>query len=265
VSNTLDASLLRVPVVDPKTGVVTREWRLQFKRMLSNVNVSTALTTDPVALTASVNPFTPTLSGAVPASGGGATNFLNASGQWVTPAYPTAAAPTGKVGTVAANGNAATFMRSDAAPPIDQTIVPIWTATHTFTNAVPLILANASSVQAQNASGTAVAWFTFNASNIQRFGDYSNAYAAELSGTIVTLRYGAAVAGLTLSSAGVACTVPVKTPSYATAALPSASAAGAGARALVTDANATTFLSTVAGGGSNIVPVVSNGTNWVIG
>lgn len=48
-------------------------------------------------------------------------------------------------------------------------------------------------------------------------------------------------------------------------ALPSAASAGAGARAFVTDANATTFLSTVAGGGSNKVPVVSDGTNWLIG
>ena len=38
-----------------------------------------------------------------------------------------------------------------------------------------------------------------------------------------------------------------------------------GVRSMVTDANSTTFLSTVAGGGANIVPVISNGTNWVIG
>jgi hypothetical protein len=47
--------------------------------------------------------------------------------------------------------------------------------------------------------------------------------------------------------------------------LPSAATAGAGARAFVTDATATTFLSTVAGGGSNKVPVVSDGANWLIG
>lgn len=47
--------------------------------------------------------------------------------------------------------------------------------------------------------------------------------------------------------------------------LPSAATAGAGARAFVTDATATTFLSTVAGGGANKVPVVSDGTNWLIG
>lgn len=47
------------------------------------------------------------------------------------------------------------------------------------------------------------------------------------------------------------------------AALPSASVAGR--RRFVTDANATTFHSIVAGGGSNYVPVFSDGTNWRIG
>lgn len=49
------------------------------------------------------------------------------------------------------------------------------------------------------------------------------------------------------------------------AALPAAASAGAGARAFVTDASATTFASTVAGGGANNVPVYSDGTNWKIG
>jgi hypothetical protein len=40
---------------------------------------------------------------------------------------------------------------------------------------------------------------------------------------------------------------------------------GAGARHFVSDANATTFNSVVAGGGSNIVPVRCDGTNWRIG
>lgn len=58
--------------------------------------------------------------------------------------------------------------------------------------------------------------------------------------------------------------VPV-TGSTTVASLPAAATAGAGARAFVTDATATTFLSTVAGGGANKVPVVSDGTNWLIG
>lgn len=47
------------------------------------------------------------------------------------------------------------------------------------------------------------------------------------------------------------------------ATLPTGQAAGT--RAIVTDANATTFMATVAGGGANIVPVFFDGTNWKIG
>lgn len=57
----------------------------------------------------------------------------------------------------------------------------------------------------------------------------------------------------------------VKVSAVTVANLPSAATAGAGARATVTDATATTFASTVAGGGANIVPVYSDGTNWKIG
>lgn len=52
---------------------------------------------------------------------------------------------------------------------------------------------------------------------------------------------------------------------YTVATLPSAVDMGAGARAFVTDATATTFASAVAGGGANDVPVYSNGTTWRIG
>ena len=47
--------------------------------------------------------------------------------------------------------------------------------------------------------------------------------------------------------------------------LPDPGDAGAGARAMVSDATATTFNSVVAGTGSNIVPVFSDGTDWRIG
>lgn len=58
--------------------------------------------------------------------------------------------------------------------------------------------------------------------------------------------------------------VPIR-PSSTVAALPTCDAARTGGMAWVTDANATTFLSTVAGGGANKVPVSCDGTNWVIG
>jgi len=53
----------------------------------------------------------------------------------------------------------------------------------------------------------------------------------------------------------------VITGGYTVATLPTGVT---GARAYVTDANATTFNSTVAAGGANVVPVFYNGTNWVI-
>ena len=60
----------------------------------------------------------------------------------------------------------------------------------------------------------------------------------------------------------------VKTTAMAVAALPAAATAGAGARAAVTDSNATLTAgigAVVAGGGANVVPVFSDGTAWRIG
>lgn len=54
-------------------------------------------------------------------------------------------------------------------------------------------------------------------------------------------------------------------PTTTVGSLVAAGTAGAGARSIVTDANATTFASVVAGGGANVVPVYSDGTNWLIG
>ena len=49
------------------------------------------------------------------------------------------------------------------------------------------------------------------------------------------------------------------------ASLPTASTTNAGTRTFVSDATATTFGSTVVGGGTNTVPVYSTGTRWKIG
>lgn len=57
----------------------------------------------------------------------------------------------------------------------------------------------------------------------------------------------------------------VKYRIYTVATLPSAVTLGAGTKAFVSDANATTFASIVAAGGANNVPVYSDGTNWRIG
>jgi len=52
---------------------------------------------------------------------------------------------------------------------------------------------------------------------------------------------------------------------YTVATLPTASISNIGARTFVSDSSTTTFGATVSGGGSNIVPVYSNGTSWNVG
>jgi hypothetical protein len=53
-----------------------------------------------------------------------------------TPSIPTAASPSASVGLSAVNGSAPTFLRSDAAPALSQSITPTWTGEHVFATAV---------------------------------------------------------------------------------------------------------------------------------
>lgn len=68
-----------------------------------------------------------------------------------------------------------------------------------------------------------------------------------------------------VDSTGVLTAPLVKTSATTFSGLPLPSIVGAGVRSFITDASTTTFLATVTGGGSNSVPVVSNGTNWIVG
>lgn len=87
----------------------------------------------------------------------------------------------------------------------------------------------------------------------------------------ITVTNGDGVAGnptISLPSAitfpgSIAATSTVATGTYTVAGLPAAGTTGR--TAFVTDANATTFASIVAGGGANRVPVYDDGTNWRIG
>ena len=69
----------------------------------------------------------------------------------------------------------------------------------------------------------------------------------------------------TLSVPNITTTGVVKTTATTYSGLPLAGSAGAGARAFITDANTTIFLAQVSGGGDNAVPVVSNGSIWIVG
>lgn len=77
---------------------------------------------------------------------------------------------------------------------------------------------------------------------------------------------GSASFKLQLDAAGVVeAQKPLQMPVYTVATLPSPASAYTYCRAFVSDANATTFNSVVAGGGANRVPVFCDGTNWRIG
>lgn len=61
---------------------------------------------------------------------------LNNPANAITSGGSTGANPTASVGLTAVNGTANTFLRSDGAPALDQTIAPTWSSVHTFQQAV---------------------------------------------------------------------------------------------------------------------------------
>lgn len=88
-------------------------------------------------LTTLINVFSTSASGAVPISPGGVTDFLRADGHWA-PAAGLASTPTALVGLTAITGTASSFIASDSAPALDQSIAPTWTGAHIFLRGVVL-------------------------------------------------------------------------------------------------------------------------------
>lgn len=76
------------------------------------------------------------------------TNWDAAYNLRATTTIPLAANPSASVGLSVVNGSAATFMRSDGAPALSQTITPVWTGLHQFSGA------GASTTQLRSASTT---------------------------------------------------------------------------------------------------------------
>ena len=116
-------------------------------------------------------------------------------------------------------------------------------------------------------------WAPLMVSNINGGSSYQIFVTDDPTQNVNGLKIGYASGTTTLSSSGgfvINAAAPVtaayfKTTPVAYASLPSAATAGAGARGFITDCTTTTFLATAAGGGTNKVPVVSNGTSWLVG
>jgi hypothetical protein len=87
----------------------------------------------------------------IAASSGDSTKYVDGTGAVSTPTGVTFANPSASIGSAAVNGSATTAMRSDAAPPIDQSIAPTWTGAHTFTKKVAFTTVDKGT---QSAAGT---------------------------------------------------------------------------------------------------------------
>ena len=70
---------------------------------------------------------------------------------------------------------------------------------------------------------------------------------------------------VTVAGTNIVTTSTLKTTPTTFGLLPAASTVGAGARAFISDSSVTAFNQPAAGGGSNFMPVFSNGTSWYIG
>lgn len=89
-----------------------------------------------ITLTSTGN--TVTITGTNPVTTSGTVNLEVAN------AAPAAANPSALVGLTAVNGVATTYIRSDGAPPLDQSIAPTWTSIHKWSLAEPRLLLNES-------------------------------------------------------------------------------------------------------------------------
>lgn len=97
--------------------------------------------------------------------------------------------PTASVGLTAVNGAASTAMRSDAAPPIDQSIAPTWTGVHVFNPAAGIPVTAKSDGVGITLQSKTTAGFAY-----ERFNDQAGTRQLELLflGSAASPTYGAA-------------------------------------------------------------------------
>lgn len=134
---------------NPDQGILTT-YRLDASVVVANLNYSNGYQASNVIGLGNV---------ALANFDGNASNVLSGTGTWISSVGATGATgpsgsqgltgatgatgpgsaganPTASVGLTAVNGVASTFLRSDGAPALSQSISPTWTGTHTFSNPV---------------------------------------------------------------------------------------------------------------------------------
>ncbi len=178
--------------------------------------------------------------------------------------------PSASVGLTAVNGTAGTYMRSDAAPALSVSISPTWTGNHTFTPPLgtTAIIINSSLDKCLSIVGTASGtnpYFSMTTNGGTQEWNWqllSTGYLRLLDRTGVFEVIGFPTNHTTIFGGAAVLA------NYTVAGLPSAATVGAYATAFVSDATlgiaAGLGLAPV-GGGSNKVPVYSDGAAWKIG
>lgn len=150
----------QVPMVDVKTGIISREWFLLFQAMFDRSGGTNGASNDDLEqLTAEaldisdadqvvqaqlladarINALDADLTDPPSTDAADALMLLLDSQD---SSISNSAGPTAKVGITAVNGSASTFMRSDASPALDVTITVTWTGAHTFTPALGVTIFN---------------------------------------------------------------------------------------------------------------------------
>lgn len=114
-------------------GTTAQYWRGDKSFQTLNQAAVAGLTTADSPVFATVRLSGLTSNGFLKTGSGNGTLSVDTTSYLPASSYA-AANPTASVGLSAVNGSAVTYMRSDAAPALDQSIAPTWTGVHTHTN-----------------------------------------------------------------------------------------------------------------------------------
>lgn len=119
----------------PTANVATLSWASAATGSVTSVSVTTANGVSGTVATASSTPAITLTLGAITPSSVAATGTVTGSNLSGTntgdQTLPTGANPTAVIGLTAVNGSATSYLRSDSAPALSQSIAPFWTGVHT--------------------------------------------------------------------------------------------------------------------------------------